>query len=78
MAVDGWRVADEKALAERLGARRPGEAVRLTLFRRDEETRVEVVLGERPPSWEIVVAEGAGASERSLHEGWLGEPPATK
>jgi predicted metalloprotease with PDZ domain len=72
VAVDGWRVSDEKTLAERLGARRPGEAVKLTLFRREEETRVEVVLGEKPPSWEIVPAEGAGPSERSLLEGWLG------
>jgi predicted metalloprotease with PDZ domain len=78
VAVDGWRVADERQLGERIAARRPGEAVRLTLFRREEETRVEVVLGDKPPAWEVVPAEGAGESERSLYEGWLGEAWAAK
>ncbi|MBX5465466.1 MAG: M61 family metallopeptidase [Clostridia bacterium] len=50
VAVDGFRVVDEKGLRERLADRRPGERVRLTTFRREEERRVEVKLGERRPS----------------------------
>ncbi|MDI3316638.1 MAG: PDZ domain-containing protein [Bacillota bacterium] len=50
VAVDGFRVTDEKALRERLADRRPGERVRLTTFRREEERHVEVKLAERRPS----------------------------
>jgi predicted metalloprotease with PDZ domain len=74
VAVAGWRVSDEKGLKDRIAARRPGEAVAITAFRRDEEQRVEVVLGDKPPAWEIVPADAAGDAERALHEAWLGEP----
>jgi predicted metalloprotease with PDZ domain len=73
VAVGGWRV-DEKSLVDRLAGRAPGEALTLTAYRRGEEQRVEVVLGEAPPNWEIVPAESAGDAERALHEAWLGEP----
>lgn len=73
VAVDGFRVGDEKALADRLGARRPGAKARLLVFRRDEEKPVDLVLGEKPPSWEIVSAPGAGDAEQRLGRAWLGE-----
>ncbi|MDI3299011.1 MAG: PDZ domain-containing protein, partial [Bacillota bacterium] len=50
VAVDGFRVADEKGLRQRLADRQPGERVRLTTFRREEERQVEVKLGERRPT----------------------------
>jgi predicted metalloprotease with PDZ domain len=72
IAVDGFRVADEKALAERLQARRPGTAARLLLFRRDDELRVDAVLGEKPPTWELVPDPAAGETEKALGRAWLG------
>jgi predicted metalloprotease with PDZ domain len=71
IAVDGFRV-DEKALGERMAARRPGQETRITVFCRDQLTERRVTLGERPAVWEIVPAEGAGEAEQALREGWLG------
>jgi predicted metalloprotease with PDZ domain len=70
-AVDGLRV-DERSLGERLGARRPGAAARLTVYRRDVELHVEVTLAERPPKWEIVAAEGASDEAQARGRAWLG------
>lgn len=77
VALGGWRV-DEKSLADRLAGRRPGDRLSLTAFRRDEEQRLEIVLGDKPATWEIVPAETATDEQRALHESWLGEPWAAK
>jgi len=71
LAVDGFRV-DEKGLGERMVARRSGQETRITVFCRDQLTERRVMLGEKPPVWEIVPAEGAGETETALREGWLG------
>jgi predicted metalloprotease with PDZ domain len=74
VALDGFRVSDERSLERRVAARRPGEAVRLTLFRRDELRQVEVVLSERPPDKiEIVPVDEPTPEQRALHLAWLGE-----
>ena len=74
VALDGWKVGGESALGERLAARKPGDAVRLTLFRRDELRELSVTLGEAPrDKFEIVAKKDAGVAERALHEAWLGE-----
>jgi predicted metalloprotease with PDZ domain len=72
VALDGFRV-DEKSFADRIGARRPGDRVRVTVFRRDELTDVDLVLGEKPPTWEIVPAEAANEAARALQKAWLGD-----
>jgi predicted metalloprotease with PDZ domain len=72
LAVNGFRV-DERSLGERMAARRPGDAARVTVFRRDELREVEVVLGDKPPSWEIVRDPDAGDAENALLASWLGE-----
>jgi predicted metalloprotease with PDZ domain len=74
VACEGWKVASESALGERLAARKPGDAVRLSLFRRDELRELKLVLGEAPrDKWEIVPRKDATTLERALHEAWLGE-----
>jgi len=74
VAADGWKVASESALGERLAARKPGETVRLTLFRRDELRELSVTLGEGPKDkWEIVPRKDATTIERGLYEAWMGE-----
>jgi predicted metalloprotease with PDZ domain len=73
IAVDGFKVT-ESGLGDRLAARRPGDTVRLTLFRRDELREVPVVLGEAPKDkFEIVPAPGATESEKAFYRAWLGE-----
>jgi hypothetical protein len=69
VAVDGWRVATRRRLAERLGraARESGAADAL---RRDEETRVRVVSASGLRTWEIVSPRAPGrASARSTRLG---------
>jgi predicted metalloprotease with PDZ domain len=72
VALDGIRTSDERSLSERLVARRPGATAALLVFRRDEERRLEVTLGERPATWEIVADPGVGEAEQALGRGWLG------
>ncbi len=73
VAVDGWRV-DEKSLGERMAARRPGDEVRVAVFRRDELHEVEVTAAAKPrDQLEIVVRPDATDAEKALLRGWLGD-----
>jgi predicted metalloprotease with PDZ domain len=75
VALDGYRV-EERGLTDRVSARRAGDRVRLTIFRRDELRDVEVTLGTRPhDKLEIVPADPdkVGDAERNLYKQWLGE-----
>jgi predicted metalloprotease with PDZ domain len=73
VACDGWRV-DESALKERLSVRRPGETVRLTVFRRDELREVPVALGRRPrDKVEVSVDEQADDAAKARLAAWLGD-----
>ena len=47
VALDGWKV-DGAGLLSRCEDRRPGETVRVTVFRRDKLLEVPVVLGQKP------------------------------
>lgn len=74
LALDGFRVGDERALADRLATRRPGERARFTIFRRDDLFEVEVQLGERPrDKFEIAPVERPTEAQQALHRAWLGE-----
>ncbi len=73
VGIDGFRVGDERTLGDRLSSRHPGAPARLLVFRRDEEVRLEVVLGERPASWEIVADPSADEEAKRLGHAWLGE-----
>ncbi|MBI4508012.1 MAG: M61 family metallopeptidase [Deltaproteobacteria bacterium] len=73
VAVDGFRV-DDRTLAKRILSRRPGDSVRLTLFRRDELFEINVVLGERPRDrFEIAPAEAPSEDQRARYAAWMGE-----
>jgi serine protease Do len=47
-AVDGHAVKDARDLAKQIGATAPGAAVKLTLWRKGEEKKLSVTLGELP------------------------------
>ncbi|HEX6838004.1 MAG TPA: PDZ domain-containing protein, partial [Polyangia bacterium] len=73
LALEGFRV-ESSSLKERLAAKKPGEKVRFTIFRRDELREVEVVLGEKPvEKFKITAAEGAGEAEKAAYRAWMGE-----
>jgi predicted metalloprotease with PDZ domain len=74
LALDGFRV-DNATLKERLAARKPGESIELTVFRRDELRRVRVTLGERPiEKFSLTPAADASAAEKARYQAWLGAP----
>lgn len=74
VALDGYRV-DGQSLRGRLDAMKPGQQVRVTVFRRDRLVEVPVVLGERPLDavWLAPVADPSPA-QRAAFEAWLGAP----
>jgi predicted metalloprotease with PDZ domain len=72
VAVDRFRV-DERRLTDRIGARRPGDRVQVSVFRRDELHEVDVILGDKPRAWEIVVDPQAADAEKARGLEWLGE-----
>ncbi len=74
LALDGYKIT-QAALNERLDERKPGDKVRLTLFRRDELREIEVELGARPADAVFLEKRvDATPSQRALYEAWLGEP----
>jgi len=72
LALDGWRVNDEQ-LTERLEERRPGDTVRLTLFRGDALIEARVTLAEAPPDRAVIAPVAAPSdSQRRTYRSWLG------
>jgi predicted metalloprotease with PDZ domain len=73
VAIDGLRVAP-KTLDALLARRRPGDAVRVHAFRRDELHELEVRLAA-PPADTCVLrfARKPGAGALRLRKGWLGK-----
>ena len=80
IALDALRV-DDRSLPARIAARRPGDTVRLTLFRRDALREAVITLGARPrDKFEVVPMPEARVTleARQLYQGWLGEPWAPR
>jgi predicted metalloprotease with PDZ domain len=73
VAIDGYRVANESALKDRLGMYRPGEAVRLTLFRREQLREITIPLGPAPAQrFTLSVDEAATPEAAARRTEWLG------
>jgi predicted metalloprotease with PDZ domain len=74
VALDGFRV-DNASLKDRLAARRAGDKVAFTIFRRDQLRVVEVTLGDKPvEKFKIAPAADASQAEQAAYQAWLGEP----
>ena len=73
LALDGYKV-DAESLAARVEAHAPGQAVALTVFRRDQLRTVAVTLGEKPHDalW-IARRSDATPAQKRAYESWLGE-----
>jgi predicted metalloprotease with PDZ domain len=72
LALDGARV-DEGSLRDRLAAKKPGERVRLTVFRDDLLREVEVELGAAPRRRRAALVRRPSAEQRARLDAWLGE-----
>ena len=72
VAESGFRV-DRAALWERMRAAGPGEALRLTVFRRDELVEVTVPLAEAPEDavW-LEAIDGPTTQQRDAFQAWAG------
>ncbi|ATB46933.1 M61 family metallopeptidase [Corallococcus macrosporus] len=74
VALDGWKVDGANLLA-RCEERRPGETVRLTVFRRDRLVEIPVVLGTKPAeaAW-LSRVERPTDAQKAAYQAWLGVP----
>lgn len=73
VAFQGWRV-DDASLGDRLRASRPGQRVRLAVFRRDELRELELELGVRPRDQvEVVPIAGASDEQKRAYADWMAE-----
>jgi predicted metalloprotease with PDZ domain len=73
VALDGFRAIGEADLRSLSGARKPGDTVKLAVFRRHRLIELSIVLGAAPPTrYEIVgVADPGAAAAR--YQAWIGE-----
>jgi predicted metalloprotease with PDZ domain len=74
VALDGWKV-DAAALLARCEDKRPGDTVRVTVFRRDRLMEIPVVLGQKPADavWLARVDKPTDA-QKAAWQAWLGAP----
>jgi predicted metalloprotease with PDZ domain len=77
VAFDGLRMADEAACKALLARRRPGDRLKVHVFRRDELIERELTL-EAPPRSEakLTIDERRSAGTTRLLDGWLGTDTA--
>jgi predicted metalloprotease with PDZ domain len=72
LALDGYRV-DGSSLIQRTEEKKPGEAVTLTLFRRDKLLTVPVTLGSKPADAVYLArVEKPTDAQKAAYQGWLG------
>jgi predicted metalloprotease with PDZ domain len=73
IAVDGERVQTSDDITNRIAEHKPGETVRLTLFRNDNLRTLEIKLGSRvAPNHHLDLVPNATEDQRRLFQGWLG------
>ncbi|WP_224245920.1 M61 family metallopeptidase [Hyalangium gracile] len=72
VALDGYKV-DGAGLVSRCEDRRPGETVRVTLFRRDKLMELVVVLGQKPADVAYLTrADKPTEAQKAAFQAWLG------
>ena len=73
-AIDSLRATSGEELRTLVGARAPGDELRVALFRRHRLLEIPVVVAAAPPTrWEIAAAADPGAAAER-YQRWLGEP----
>jgi len=74
VAIDGARATLDFVLA-RLSEKKPGDLVRLTIFRFDELRMIEVKLGERKTrDYKILPVANPTEQQKRIYQGWLKAP----
>lgn len=72
VALDGFK-CDASGLHSRTEDKRPGESVKLTVFRRDRMLELPIVLGERPKDavW-LARVDSPSDAQKAAYQAWLG------
>lgn len=74
VACDGYRV-DAAGLVSRSEERKPGETIRITVFRRDKLIEVPVTLGTKPAdAIYLARVEHPSEQQKAAYKSWLGAP----
>ncbi len=74
VACDGYKV-DGAALLARVEERKPGETIRLTVFRREKLLELPVTLGAKPvDGWYLSRVEQPSDAQKKAFQVWLGAP----
>ncbi|HYH99956.1 M61 family metallopeptidase [Hyalangium sp.] len=74
VALDGYKT-DGAGLLSRCEDRRPGETVRVTVFRRDKLMEVPVVLGQKPADAVYLTrVDKPSEAQKAAYQAWLGAP----
>lgn len=72
LAVDGVR-ANQQLLNSYIAEKKPGDKIKLTVFRLDELRDIEITLGgQAPEQYRFAVAPNATDEQKRLYQGWLG------
>ncbi|HEY4243664.1 MAG TPA: PDZ domain-containing protein [Kofleriaceae bacterium] len=74
IAIDGFRTTGEGDVRSLAGARRPGDAVELSVFRRHRLLRLPLVLAVAPPTRYEIAAVADPGEAAGRYERWIGEP----
>ncbi len=75
IAIDGLRATSLDDARALVAARRPGDVVELTVFRRQVLRRLALTIGVAPaPRWELAVEPGVDETAAARFAAWLGEP----
>lgn len=76
VALDGYRVNRDQ-FSQRVGEKRPGDTVRLTVFRLDELRTLDIKLGGiTDASYRPIPVAQPSEEQARLYQGWLGAPLA--
>jgi len=71
IAIDGER-ADAKRLIALLGSKRPGDVIRLTVFRNDDLRTLDIKLGSRiAADYEIVQLPARSEQQKRIYDSWM-------
>lgn len=73
LAVDGYRIATQNDLNARLADRKPGDKIRMTIYRFDRLRELEITLGARAPEqYRLTVLPNTSDAQKEIYQGWLG------
>jgi predicted metalloprotease with PDZ domain len=74
IAIDGFRTTSDGDIRNLVGARRAGDTVTLSVFRRHRLTELRVELAAAPPTrYEIAAIPEPSAAAAARYQAWLGE-----